>query len=298
MNMRTHTAKPMCRTAGILAGVALTLIALPADAQSGANRSVNLAARQSLLVEQMTNGAMLAVLGIDPNENIRAVRSSRDLFNSTLHGLRNGDDELGLSATTTPEVLDELLRVEALWPRYDRTLQAIITPLETSADVTERQVRELSDIHTVIIAAVDRSTDVFERYSLGGAHHSIRSTTLNGAGQLRTQSQLMLGQLLAIAYDDRGEQNRPLLGEAARDFDRTLTGLIEGDPELRLLAAPTDEIRAEMAKVRRLWIEVRPILERVAAGASADEQSITTISRHTRRMIGPLNMTAFMYENL
>lgn len=296
--MRRPTAKPIFTIAGILTGIAITLAALPADARSGADRSINFAGRQSLLVEQMTNGAMLAVLGIDLNQNIRAVRSSRDLFDSTLHGLRNGDHELGLSATTRPEVLGELARIEALWPRFDQNLQSIITALTTSAGVPERLIGELSDTHTLLIEAVGRSADAYERYSLGGGDHSILSTTLNGAGHLRTQSQLMLGQLLAIVYDDREERNRRLLGEAASDFDRTLTGLIDGDPELQFLAAPTDEIRAEMAKVQRLWTEVRPILERVAGGDAVDDQSIITISRHTRRMLGPLNMTALMYENL
>lgn len=296
--MHTRPAKPMSRPAGILAAIVLILVALPADALSSADRSINLAGRQSLLIEQMTNGTMLAVLGIDRDQNVSGVRSSRDLFNSTLYGLRHGDAELGLSATTMPEVLAELARVEGLWPRYDQTLQSIVTSLMNSADVTERHVRELSDVHASMIEAVDRAVDAYERYSLGGAFHSMRSSTLNGAGHLRSQSQMMLGQLLAIAYDDRGEQNRRLLGEAASDFDRTLIGLIEGDPELHLLAAPTAEIRAEIAKVQRLWTEVRPIVERVAAGGAVDTQTITTISRHTQRMIGPLSMTSFMFENL
>lgn len=296
--MLIRTAKPNSGIVGILACVALIIVAVPADARSEFNRSINLAARQWLLVEQMTNGAMLAVLGIDTERNVREVRSARDLFSRSMRGLRSGDVELGLTATTSPEVVSELARVEAFWPRYDQTLQAILTSLTASSEVSERRIRELSEIHALMIEAVGQAADAFEEFSTGGDAHSILSTTLNGSGQLRTHSQLMLGELLAIAYHANEEQNRQQLGQATLEFDRTLTGLIQGDPELRLLPAPNDQIRAELAKIQRLWSEIQPILDRVAAGGNVDQQSITMVSRYTGRMIGPLNLASLMYENL
>lgn len=296
--MRIRTAKPISGIVGILVCVALIMVAVPADARSEFNRSINLAARQWLLVEQMTNGAMLAVLGIDTERNVREVRSARDLFSRSMRGLRSGDVELGLAATTTPEVVSELARVEAFWPRYDQTLQAILTSLTASSEVSERRIRELSEIHALMIEAVGQAADAFEEFSTGGDAHSILSTTLNGSGQLRTHSQLMLGELLAIAYHANEEQNRQQLGQATREFDRTLTGLIQGDSELRLLPAPNDQIKAELAKIQRLWSEIQPILNQVAAGGNVDQQSITMVSRYTGRMIGPLNLASLMYENL
>lgn len=295
--MRVHTAKSI-KLAGILACLALIIVTNPADARSEFNRSMNLAARQWQLAEQMTNGTMLAVLGIDTEQNIRNVRQARDLFSSTLRGLRNGDQELGLAPTVQPEVLSEIARVEAFWPRYDQMLQSVITSVLASSEVSEMQVRQLTDIHALMIESVERTVGAFEQFSHGGATHSIVSTTLNASGQLRNHSQLMLGELLAIAYHDQESQNRHELGRATRQFSRTLTGLIQGDPELRLLPAPNDEIKAELAKVQRLWSEIEPILRDVASGAEVDRQSITTVSRYAGRMILPLNMTTLMYENL
>lgn len=296
--MRNLTAKPTRNIAGLLAGIALILAAYSADARSDLNRSINLAGGQWMLVEQMTNGTMLAVLGIDTEMNIRAVRSARDQFGRTLRGLRDGDSELGLAAADQQEVLEELALIEAVWPRYDQTLQTVVASLMASIDVTERQIRDLSVAHAQMIDAVDRTVDAFERFSHGGGVHSIVSTTLNASGQLRTHSQLMLGELLAVAHRDHEQQNRQLLGQATREFDRTLLGLMNGDTELRLLAAPTEEIKAELAKVQRLWTEIRPILERVSTGGSADVEAIAVVSRFTGRMIAPLNMASLMYENL
>ena len=296
--MRKDTAKPTIRTAGLLACLALMLVASAAEARSNMNRSINLAARQWQLVEQMTNGTMLAALGIDSELNIRNVLQAHALFGDTLTGLRHGNSELGLIAAEHPEVVDQIQQVEDIWPRYGQAVLTVIEEIERSAGVREDQVRNLADRHRRMIAAVEQKIATFERYSHGGGTHSILTTTLNGSAYLRSQTQLIVGELLAIAYHDREEENRRLLAEATRDFDRTLIGLIHGDAEMRLLPAANDEIRAELAKVERLWTEIKPILNSVANGGSVDQRSITTVSRYTTRMIPPLNMTSLMYENL
>lgn len=301
--MRSYFAKPNFGMTGIIAsgliaGAALTLMATPADARSTLNRSISLASQEWLLVEQMTNGTMLAVLDIDREENLREVQEAHDLFDRTLRGLRNGDPELGLVATTTPEVLSQLDQVEAFWPRYEATITDITSALSASAEVDPSYIRELEDIHTLIIEAVDGTIDAFEQYSHGGGTHSILSSTLNGSGQLRSISQLMLGEMLAIAYHYHEAENREQLGTATRNFDRTLAGLINGDPGMRLLPAPNEDIGAELSEIAQLWSQVRPILQRVSSGGEVDERSIATVYHVTHRMIEPLNTAVSLYENL
>ena len=296
--MRAYTAKPTYKFAGILACLALILVAQPAESRSEFNRSINLAGRQLLLVEQMTNGTMLAALGIESEQNIGNVRAARDLFSQTLRGLRDGDEELGLIPASQPEVIAEITLIEAFWPRYDQTLQSILVSLMASSEVGAPRIRELTDIHVLIIGAVDRTVAAFEQYSHGGGTHSILTSTLHGSGQLRSNSQLVLGELLAIAFRNNDAQNRRLLGENTRAFDRTLAGLIEGDAELRLLPAPNEAIRAELGVVEQLWSQVRPTLLRIASGEPVDERSIATVYTVTTRMIEPLNAATLLYENL
>lgn len=296
--MRIHSAKQIFSIVGILASIALVIVASPAGARSSFNRSISLASQEWLLVEKMTNGTMLAVLGIDTEENVSEVQAARDLFMHTLRGLRNGDAELGLAPTTSPEVLSEITRIEAFWPRYDETLQSILASLRTSSAVDNSSIRDLAIIHSLIIGAVDRTIDAFEAHSHGGDTHSILSTTLNGSGNLRTQSQLMLGEILAIAYHDHEAENRQKLSQATQAFEQTLTGLINGDSELRLLPAPNADIGGELMKIEQLWVQVRPILEGISSGEDVDERSIATVSHVTRRMIEPLNTAVDLYEQL
>ncbi len=296
--MHTQSTYRSSWVAALLACLAFILVALPADAGTNLHRSINLAARQSLLVEQMTNGTMLAALGIDVEQNNRDVRQARDLFSRTLRGLRHGDEELGLKRAEQDEIIAEIARIETVWPRYDQMLQTVMASMQDPAGIREAQIGELSTVHDEMIDAVDRALEVVGEYAYGGNTHSILTTTLNGSVRLRSRTQQMLGELLAIAYQRDVAQSRRLLAEATREFDRTLNGLIHGDPERHLLPAANDEIRAELAKVQQIWAEVRPILTGAAAGSSVDQRAITTVSRYTGRMIGPLTMTTLLYENL
>lgn len=162
--MRTTTAKPISGIAevlanGVLIGIALILMASPANARSNLDRSVGLASQQWQLVDRITKSTMLAALGFNTERGVRAIEEARDLFSRRLRGLRGGDAELGLVATTAPEALNQIARLEAIWPRYDATLRTIITELRTAPEVDESHIRDLTDIHALIIEAIDDTTN-------------------------------------------------------------------------------------------------------------------------------------------
>ena len=58
----------------------LVFAGLPADARTTQYRSINLAARQTLLIEQMSTGAMLAALDVDRQAGLSQMASARGLF--------------------------------------------------------------------------------------------------------------------------------------------------------------------------------------------------------------------------
>ena len=296
--MHSKSVQTVFRYLSTAACLAVLLATLPADARSGANRSINLAGQQRMLIEQMTNGTMLAVLGIDTQDNIRAIRSARSQFRRTLRGLRDGDDGLGLSPTAIPEVLTEIAEIEEHWPRYDQPLQTVVTSVMTAAQIDHSHIRELSEIQALIIAAVDRTVGAFEHYAHGGDGHSILSTTINGAGRLRTLAHQVMGEVLAIAYQFDVTTNRDLLARSVDEFDRTLNGLIHGDGELQLLPAATREISSELAQAQGQWLQLKPLLDSIGSGAEVDERTISQVARSITRMIRPVDAVSTMYESL
>lgn len=288
------TVKGNFTVAAIFAVIISILATSSAEARSEANRAFTTAGRQWLLIERMTNSALLAALGIDASPSLRSVHWSQDRFDRAQNGLREGDPHVGLSATTRPEILETLDRVDLQWQRYESNFVEIVT----SADISEAQIRMLTESHANTIEAVSQMVDAFEHYVHGGNNHTILSSTIDGTEELRARTQLVLRGLLTVAYHGQTAQEREMLAQSTRDFDRTLNGLINGDLELQLLPAPTQEIKAELMKVDQMWDEVQPILVSAADGKAVTRDEIATVARYANDMAVPLTMTLLMYLSL
>ena len=278
----------------ILAAIAMSLVAAQADARSDASRSFTLAARQWLLIERMTNSALLAAMRIDVEPRLSAVHWSRDRFDRTLSELRYGDPALGLSATTRREIIETLDRVDIRWQRYD----AIFREVSAAENVTDAQIRALTQSHEATTEALADMVGAYRHFIHSGVHHSILSPTIDGAEQLRARTQLLLRCLLSATYHQNDPQERRQLAEATRQFDRVLAGLANGDADLRLMAPPSSNIRGELARVETIWSETRPILNRAAEGGAVTEAEIAAVAENVNEMALPLTMALLMYLTL
>lgn len=289
--MGAKRARRELRIAGLIAAVALLLAAPPARADWQNNRPFTLAGRQLLLIERMTNSALLAALGIDSSSGLRSIHWSRDRFKRVQADLRDGNPFIGLGPTTEPDILERLDQADSRWRRYDTVFEQIVA----SGKVTEAQVEALAANHAATSKALTDLVDSYGFFIYGGRYHSILSTTINGTGRLRASTQLVLRNLMMAAYNGYSGEQRKLLSEATKDFDRTIEGLIDGDPERRLLPAANQDIKSELMKVFQMWSEVRPILEQAAAGQAVTKNQIVAVANAANDMAVPLTMALIMY---
>ena len=289
--MYTNAVRGNLKFAGIFSVVILILAASPAQSQTSNNRSFTLAERQLLLIERMTNSALLAALGIDASPGLNSIHWSRDRFDRMQRDLRKGDPYLGLRPTTEPQILETLGRADLQWQQYDSIFGKIVT----AASASKAQIRALTASHANTIEALSQMVDSYEYFIYGGGHHSILSSTINGTGQLRASTQLVLRRLMMAAYSEYAEQDREQLAQSTRDFDQAMKGLLRGDIERRLLPAATPEIKSELLKVQVMWKEIRPILHSAAAGQAVTKKQIATVAKAANDMAVPLTLALIMY---
>jgi len=289
--MYTNAARGNLKIAGIFSVVILILAASPAQAQTSNNRSFMLAERQLLLIERMTNSALFAALGIDASSGLNSIHWSRDRFDRMQRDLREGDPNVGLSPTTEPKILEKLDSADARWRQY----AAIFGKIVKSGKVSQAQVRALTASHGNTVEALNQMVDSYEYFVFGGRHHSILTSTINGTGQLRASTQLVLRCLMTTAYHEYPTQEREMLAQATKNFDRTMNGLLHGDTERRLLPAATQEIKGELMKVFAMWKEVRPILQAAATGRAVTKKQIATVAQRANDMAVPLTLVLIMY---
>ncbi len=289
--MRTRPTRSLSKLAALLSVVVLTLAAFPAQATWQNNRPFTMAERQLLLIERMTNSALLTALGVDASPGLRSIHWSRDRFDRVQTDLRKGNPYIGLRPTSQPEILKSLDQADARWRQYD----TIFADIVASRKVSESQIAALSASHANVTEALKQAVDSYGYFVYGGRYHSILSSTINGTGRLRAGTQMVLRNLMMAAYHDYDAQQRQELDRAVKDFEATINGLIDGDPERRLLPAATREIRGELSKVYEMWIEVRPILEQASAGIAVTKAQIAAVAKSANDMAVPLTMALIMY---
>lgn len=283
------------RLALLIALFALALVSIVLPAQAARlryERAINMADMQRMLTQKMSKESALIALGVDKDQNLRNLQSTRDLFDRTLDGLREGDAELGLPQTTDPETLEKLEKVEEIWHLFNAAVRQSIEAGEVSAI----RMETIADLSLPMLNAIDKAVETYESAAAQSGLFSILGIAIGISGRQRMLSQRMTKEFLLVVHGHEVERNRKNLKETITSFDQTLQGLIDGNLELRLLPAPTPEIEAQLRKVGRIWKEIQPLLKSVADGASPDRAAIAKVARLNMPLLKAINMTVFMYE--
>ncbi len=256
--------------------------------------AVHMARQQSERAETLMTYILLVALEADREANLIRLRATRDMFEQIQRGLRDGDGRLGLHAPSNTDVLGSIYVVDGEWARIAPIIQRCLE----SGHVTPEQVRSLVLLKPRLATELENMADRIGYFVLGGSGHSILSTTINVA-----QSQLaLLGQMtnqyLLIAYGQNEEMHWIALQQSYAQFDRALTGLIDGDADLQVLAAPTLHLRDRYAEVSSMWQDFRALLERATETGLTDIRSIMQVTSQVSPLAEALEDAVGQYHLL
>ncbi len=119
-------------------------------------------------------------------------------------------------------------------------------------------------------------------------------TVINLAGKQRMLTQKMSKEILLIAKGIDVEANKASLKKTADLFDRTLKGLINGDPELGLPKTTDKAILAQLEKVSALWEEFKPNVE-AALNGQIDQAVLKRVAAQNLPLLKEMNKAVQMY---
>ena len=259
---------------------------------------LHLAGEESVLAQQMTMYALLIAFGVDRQDNLTRLRAARETFERVRVGLRVGDEALGLPETTRPEILVSLAKLDGVWPRFDAVVRGILK----SGDVQADQVAALAALNPKLIDALDEMVSAYEYYAYGGQYFSVLLTTIALAESQQMLIPKMATEYLLSAYGHEAAKNRAGLAKTHSEFARALKGLMEGDPELRVLPAPTPEIEIGYIAIQKLWAEFQPLMQRAAELGQGDRESAARVADRvlpmTERFHEVFHETVSLYHQL
>ncbi len=276
--MRKNLALLFLLLAALLGGGA----ALQAQTAEEFGAILNLSGRQRMLSQKMSKELLQVALNLNKASSLKALDATAQQFDQILNGLKVGNAELGLPASSDFVILFQINVVETTWGRY----QTLIQRVQTTGKVTDADVTEISQTSLKLLKESNQLVTLFELASKrsGLKADPVLASIINVAGRQRMLSQKMSKELLLIHYGVDVEANKLNLLATGTQIDRPLKGLIEGDSLLGLPATREPVIRERLLAVQAIWERLFPVVD------AASRQSTTTIPEE--------NLQVLLQENL
>ncbi|WP_428925123.1 type IV pili methyl-accepting chemotaxis transducer N-terminal domain-containing protein [Marinibacterium sp. SX1] len=288
----------MSRFGNRLGSVALSVIlscfavqtAETAEVAPDLKRKINIAGKQRMLSQRMARAVCFSSRDVMARQNDDIARLAEAAFDSALDGLRNGDGDLGIRREANAAVLAELDRVDALWPDYMVALQAVADDPSRLGEVAVRSLDILTAANDVVLA--------LEASAIGSTVSEELARMINIAGRQRMLTQRAAKEYCLIAAGIDVPAQRAALARTVALFDQSLNGLLEGDDDMGLLAAPDEIIQLQLEYVRDLWMPVRSQLQRVIDGLPVNDIGLQTVAANIDSVLKAADEAVWLYENI
>jgi hypothetical protein len=258
-------------------------------------RKINLSGRQRMLSQRMAKAACFIAIDVNKAGHVKMAAEAHALFDKTLKGLRQGDQEQGLSSEKNPNILRELAGVEALWSDYGPAIDQVVKQGAVAGGI----LGQVAALNVPTLRQMHKTVGEFERhYGASGQIHPALALALNVSGRQRMLSQKASKEFCLIAAGHEVEANRQALSETVTLFERSLLALMDGDDVLGLPEAPTDELYEQLEKVQGIWEPLRDIFKAVANGATPSATQIQRVAADNNPLLVEMNRAVWMYDEL
>ena len=133
--------------------------------QKDDSKILNVAGRQRMLTQKMMKELSLIIHYSGEDKAVLEARkdaltSTRELFDKSLHGLIDGDTELGLPPAEEGEFRSQLLKGEALWGKFDDIIDAGLVSGFAGADI-----KFMNDNNILLLKEMNKAVVIYEGIS-------------------------------------------------------------------------------------------------------------------------------------
>ncbi len=268
----------------LAAFVALALMTITGPASAAAEdgnlsekavkAAIHYAVELSAQAQKMNLTFLFLAVGVEPERNVEEIHESRAFFRQMLEGFREGDSILGIPALTGPEDLELVAAIEGVWPLFD----AALVKGSDLEEPTGEQVKAVVALKAPLLKATADLANSLKAEAAAGNLYSMFALGTELSEEQHLLLEKMSTEFMLVAYGHQVESNRQKLTEDYKKFELALDALINGNNQLRVLPAPTREIRAQLMTVQRLWVQFAQPLENTALGALPDRQAIEHVA--------------------
>ena len=191
---------------------------------------------------------------------------------------------LDLRPEQNPDIRAGLLEVQALGEGLLPSVRQVM-----SGDAHSVAVALVLRWNGPVLKQMNAVVGMMESHKAGTVMRSDLAITLNEAGRQRMLSQRIAKNVCFVATGLAPQTARAALVRDVARFEKTLNGLMQGNPQQQLLKAPTFEIANRLAQVQSGWNDVQPMIARVSDGGAVTAQDLRQIDQHLEGILGRMN---------
>lgn len=276
------------RKAGqLLAGTLLTgsFCSLSATCgQAAAGDARGAIARTGLLasaIERCAKELLLVALDIAPDQYLEALELSRSQLDQFLQ-------------RQLTEAAPQRNALATLWPAYDDILLRALETRRASPNL----VAAMAEIRPPLSEAAAAWFESTAREGLQDPRSASLMRAYRALLVLHRSCQKIAGDFLMAAFGGARLVAPADLADAASVLEIGLQGLIHGDPQQRLVPAPTAKIREQLQAAESSWADCRRELAATAWGSQLRKSALADFALANTRLSQALDSTLGLYGSL
>ncbi len=150
---------------GIFLANVITIVAtmITLHGQETDATAINLAGRQRMLTQKMTKEASFYVQ-TGEDKWAQELKKTVELFDTSLAALEYGSTDMHLSKVESPEVLNELKKLETMWHTFKEKIETLLNSAPGSAKAKEA-LKYVEENNIPLLKQANSATKAFENYS-------------------------------------------------------------------------------------------------------------------------------------
>ena len=227
----------------------------------------------------------------DPIADLEVQRQSFSELLQSLHALDQAPES---RSSSNPEIARLLAAVDEAWP----ALESKISDAISWGHMTHYEVLQFDTAARDLDRVLANLQLTYRQAAADFGVHSVVLNAIAVAEEQRILSEEISKTFFMLAYGVNAPQNRERLAAAIEQFDRDLRGLVEGNPEIGLIPAPTAGIRADLDAAQNVWTSLRGSLAIETVGTAADAAAIAQVSELSDRLYEHLDAAVIGLKSL
>lgn len=227
-------------------------------------------------------------------DSIADLEVLRGEFNEQLQTLHRLDQAPESRSAANPEIGQLLAQVDQAWPALNGKIDDAIS----WGHMTHYEVLQFDAAARELDHLLANLQLTYRRVAADFGVHSVILNAIAVAEEQRVLSQEISKTFFMLAYGVNVPQNRERLTAAMDQFERDMRGLVEGNPEIGLIPAPTPGIRSDLIAAQTTWGRLRGSLDFGTIGNTVDAAAVAEVSELSDQLLEQLDSAVIGLKDL